>query len=572
MTQSLEITLGQFSDSGPKNINQDFYGAALPLGTKRDQKGLAFAIADGISSSPFSHIASETATKTFLEDYYCTSDAWKVEHAMEKVVQTINNWLYTQGQQSEFRYQQDKGYVCTFSALVLKRNLAFLCHIGDSRIYRISHQGLEQLTNDHRVWHSQSVHYLSKALGVAPLCELEMQQIAVQSGDIFIMATDGFYEYLDSDDLLDACRAPGTELDNVAERLAQKALTNGSDDNLTIQIIRIDKVSNDEQRHWLTQNEKLSVPPVFTPGDRLDGFTIEEKIHDSSRSRVYKATDDASQTIVAIKAPTPMLAADAKALERFIMEEWIARRLTSQYLINALFPDREKSYLYAISEYLPGQTLAQWHAQNSKPELAIVRELIGQVAKALYALHNNDLLHQDIRPENIIVSEQLAIKLIDFGSTRVGGHEEGRTAAQWQLAGTALYAAPEYFLGHSGTVRSEIFSLGVLCYFLITSQYPYGTEVAKTKTPKQQRRLTYRSSLEFNPNIPPWVDETLKKATQINPMTRYESVSEFIHDLDYPNPKFRKQQPTPLLERNPVRFWQIVCAILTLILINEWLS
>ena len=152
MSSQLKVSVGQHTDKGIKETNQDFHGVYIPKEPQLSSKGIAIALADGISSSAVSHIASESAVSGFFADYYCTSDAWSVKTSAQRVLMATNSWLHAQGQQSPHRFDPDRGYVCTFSAMVIKSTTAHLFHAGDSRIYRIQGATLEQLTNDHRMW------------------------------------------------------------------------------------------------------------------------------------------------------------------------------------------------------------------------------------------------------------------------------------------------------------------------------------------------------------------------------------------------------------------------------------
>jgi serine/threonine protein phosphatase PrpC len=151
----LKISIGQHSDKGRKETNQDFHGVYVPNEPQLSSKGIAIVLADGVSSSDVSHIASETAVTGFLEDYFCTSDAWSVKKSAQQVLMAVNSWLHSQTQQSQYRYDKDRGYVCTLSAMVIKSNTAHVFHVGDARVYRLRADGMEQLTNDHRLWVSQ---------------------------------------------------------------------------------------------------------------------------------------------------------------------------------------------------------------------------------------------------------------------------------------------------------------------------------------------------------------------------------------------------------------------------------
>ena len=132
MSDTLKVSVGQWSDKGRKDTQQDFYGACIPSVSQLGEKGVALALADGISSSDVSHEASQFAVGGFLTDYYCTPESWSVKTSAERVVAATNSWLHAQTQRSQYRYEQDRGYVCTFSALVLKSHTAHVFHVSRS--------------------------------------------------------------------------------------------------------------------------------------------------------------------------------------------------------------------------------------------------------------------------------------------------------------------------------------------------------------------------------------------------------------------------------------------------------
>src|SRR3954462_14460922 len=142
MPRELQISVGQHSDKGRKQTNQDFHGALIPGEPLLSLKGIAIVLADGISSSNVSQIAAESAVKSFLTDYYCTSESWSVKTSAQRVIAAINSWLYSETKRSQHGTDADKGYVCTFSALIVKASVAHLFHVGDARIYRVSGNSL----------------------------------------------------------------------------------------------------------------------------------------------------------------------------------------------------------------------------------------------------------------------------------------------------------------------------------------------------------------------------------------------------------------------------------------------
>jgi len=248
------------------------------------------------------------------------------------------------------------------------------------------------------------------------------------------------------------------------------------------------------------------------------------------------------------------------------MEEWIARRIDNPHVLRAA-PPRHRTLLYVATEYIDGQSLGQWMVDHPRPGLQPVRAILDQVARGLQAFHRRGMLHQDLRPENILIDANGTARIIDFGAVRVDGVVES-LLLQDRILGTIQYAAPEYFLGEAGTRRSDIFSLGVIAYQMLTGLLPYGAAIPRTTKRKQQRRLVYRSAVLSGRDIPAWVDGALAKALSIDPAQRYEEASEFVADLHQPNPAFI-QGSRALLQRDPLRFWQgisLALAILALTL------
>lgn len=569
MSYVLKITLGQQSDKGRKKINQDFHGMYRPDEPLLSSKGIAVALSDGISSSDVSQVASETAVKSFLLDYYCTSEAWSVKTSVQRVLLATNSWLHAQTRRSRYRFEsKDKGYVCTFSGIVFKSTTAHIFHIGDSRIYRLSGNSLEQLTKDHRVWVAQQQSYLSRALGVNEHLEIDYQTLALAQGDIFILATDGIYEYVENKFVIDTIYEHSDDLNHATQVILDKAYQQGSTDNLTLQIIRIEQLPKQNVKEVYQQLTTLPFPPTLTARMVFDGYQIIREVHFSSRSHVYLALDMQTKAQVILKTPSVDLQNDAAYLGRFLMEEWIIQRINNAHVLKACPVTRKRHYLYSVTEYIEGQTLAQWIIDNPKPDIETVRNIIEQIAKGLQAFHRQEMLHQDIRPHNIMIDNTGTVKIIDFGSTRVAGLMEVNTPLkQQEILGTAPYTAPEYFLGESGTSRSDLFSLGVMTYYLLSGRLPYGTQVANARTKAAQHKLRYTSVLSDDRPIPAWIDDTLRKAIHPDPYRRYAELSEFVYDLRHPNQAALNRARPPLIERNPVLVWQSISFILLLIII-----
>jgi serine/threonine protein phosphatase PrpC len=563
----LAISLGQYSDKGRKQANQDFHGALIPDEPLLGLKGIAIVLADGISTSEVGAVASESAVKSFLTDYYCTSDSWSVKTSAQRVIAATNSWLHAQTRQSQYLYDKDRGYVCTLSALVIKSTTAHIFHVGDARIYRVTGHSLEQLTEDHRVIVSSQQSFLGRALGVNPQIEIDYDATAIAPGDVFVLATDGVYEHVNGHFMADTINATD-DLDEAAHTIVEEANRQGSADNLTIQIVRIEELPDGEESEILRQAAELPCPPLLEARMEFDGYRIVREIHGRSRSHIYLAVDSADDALVAIKTPSLDLRADPAYLQRFMMEEWVARRIDSAHVLKPRIQSRKRNYLYVVTEYVEGQTLTHWMIDNPKPDLETVRGIVEQIAKGLQAFHRLEMLHQDLRPDNVMIDKTGTAKIIDFASTRIAGIADDTPSALYDgILGTVQYAAPEYFLGESGSTRSDLFSLGVIAYQMLTGRLPYGAQVAKAKTRSQQRKLRYKSALDETHAIPVWIDAALRKAVHPDPYQRYAELSEFVFYLRHPNKKYLDTSPTPFMERDPLLFWKVLSAVLSAVVL-----
>jgi serine/threonine protein phosphatase PrpC/predicted Ser/Thr protein kinase/ribosomal protein L39E len=560
MPGQLSISIGQYSDKGAKEINQDFHGALVPDEPLLSLKGVAVVLADGISSSDVSGIASESAVKSFLTDYYCTSESWSVKMSAQRVITAANSWLHAQTRQSQYPHEHDKGYVCTLSALVLRSTTAHIFHVGDARIYRVAGKALEQLTEDHRVIVSSEQSYLGRALGVNQQVEIDYRAVPLEKGDVFVLATDGIYEHVNPHFIAESINRGAEDLDSVARAIGEEAFRHGSRDNLTVQIVRVDGLADAEASDIVGQAADLPCPPILGTRMTFDGYQIVREIHASSRSHIYLAIDSADGATVALKTPSIDRRDDPDYLRRFRMEEWVARRIDSAHVLRPRIQSRRRNYLYVAMEYIDGQTLAQWMRDNPKPALETVR-IVEQIAKGLQAFHRMEMLHQDLRPDNIMIDGTGTAKIIDFGATRISGIVDDPPNSTDEILGTEQYTAPEYFLGEGGSQASDIFSLGVIAYQILTGRLPFGADVAKVRTKSQQRKLKYRSALDDNRDIPAWIDQTLRKAVDPDPSRRYAELSEFIFDLRHPK-KTLTALPAPLMERNPLLFWKCLAGVL----------
>ena len=445
--------------------------------------------------------------------------------------------------------------------------------MGDSQVSLLQSKARDKtqvLTQQHRVQISKDKSYLARAVGVSQELVIDYLEVELKVGDVFLLTTDGVYEYVENDFVCSVVDQHSTNLEFAAQIIVEKALEKGSDDNLTVQLVRVEQLPDRKPGDFLQDLNDLPFPPMLSARTDFDGYHILRDLHKSSRSHVLLAKDIETQKNVVIKLPSTEGRQDAEYVERFLMEEWISNRLSNAHIAKSFKAKKKREYCYLVTEYIEGQTLNQWMEDNPEPSLQDVRSIIEQIAIGLRALHRQEMLHQDIRPNNIMIDSSGTVKIIDFGSVFIFGVEETRTAVMPQtMPGTAQFLAPEYFLGEYGTKCSDIYSLACVTYHMLSGgRSPYGTAVARATTRLAQHRLIYQSILDPKRQIPAWVDLTLKRALAADPSKRYSELSEFIQDLRKPNAKFIAQSQAPLLERDPVRVWQGISAVLGMLVIG----
>lgn len=570
MRAQLSISLGQYSTAGAKEANQDFHGSLVPDGDELTTKGIALALADGISTSALGAAAAETAVKSFLTDYFATSPAWSVRTSAQRVIAATNSWMHAQNVRSNGRPLSDddreQGMVCTFSAVVLKSRRAHLFHVGDSQIARICGQSLEPLTEAHRVYLGGGESYLGRALGVNRHVEIDYSHVALQEGDLFVLTTDGVHEHLGEAAIAELAQGFAT-LDEAARAIAQAARDAGSADNLTVQLVRVNNLPDGEVGDLVGTEMALPPAPRLEPGREFEGYAILRELHAGSRSHVYLARDLANEERVAIKVPSTEHAQDPAQMQALLLEEWVARRLAHPHVLKAAPPRGPRRHVYSVMEYAQGQTLDEWMHDNPAPDLAAVRSIVRQAAAGLQAFHRREMVHRDLRPRNLIIDADATVRIIDFGSTQVAGLDElAPRPDDSAFAGTMQYSAPELYLGHAASSQSDIYSLGVIAYQLLTGELPYGPRVAAANTRAAQRKLRYVPVVERNPQVPDWVDAAIARAVAIDPAQRYAELSEFTYDLAHPNPSLCAPDPRPLMVRRPERLWQAVSLVLSAVI------
>ena len=245
-------------------------------------------------------------------------------------------------------------------------------------------------------------------------------------------------------------------------------------------------------------------------------------------------------------------------------EAWVGERIKHGNVMRVLPGRKNSQFLYHVCEYLQGQTLGEWLHDNPKPSIALVRDIMKQVISALRAFQRLDLVHRDLKPDNIMIDQYGHIKLIDYGTVFVASLDENQETIKEEVPfGSLNYIAPETLLHMKADNQSDLFSLGVICYEMLSGELPYKPMQRAEVTIKDYNSMQYRSIKQFRPELPLWLDLSLQKATEADPRLRYKAFSEFFADLSNPKTNaVEEYKSQPLLKRNPILFWQSLSALL----------
>lgn len=571
MTHSLQIRAASHSTAGIKSINEDAAACELPADEfLRVSKGVMALVADGVSSAEAGKEASATAVGRFVEEYYNTPDTWSVARAGEKILSALNLRLYRKSH--EF-VTSTKGYLCTFSAVIVKGRTAHFFHVGDSRIFllRTNDEGpvLKQLTRDHAVMMGGDKPTLTRALGMDNRLNIDYGTTALKPGDMLLVTSDGIHDFLDESavisELLSEQQIQGRVLS-----LCKRAQTAGSDDNISAALLMVDGLPEESLEDYHAKLTRLPFPPDLEPGEILDGYRIDSLLFASARSQLYRVTDEASGAQLVMKTPSRNYEDDASYIDRFIQEEWIGKRIHSERVVTVANAGRQKNFLYYLMHYVPGVGLDKWIAENSPPSPKRAFALIRDIAEGLRAFHDNETVHQDLRPANIIVTPEQRAVIVDFGSVYVAGvAEQQRPLVHDAALGTASYSDPLYIMGSNPGVQGDVYALATIAYEMFTGHLPYGEHIEECRTAFDYSRLRYRDAAMFNPVVPIWFDAALKKGTAFELSERYRTIDELLLDLQSPNPVFLQDEPVTASDASNLAFWKILSGFwfLTLLLV-----
>ena len=551
----LAVVLGGFSEAGRKARNDDAIAGRVPADPyELHARGVVACIADGVSTGRNSHKAAQLAVTQFTQDYYSAPESWPVRDCAARLLTSLNAFFHSQNRSGS---PEAEGQVTTFTAMVLRSTTLHVVHVGDTRCHRLREGRLTALTADHAAPFLGGHEALTRALGVEPDVRVDYLQDEMREGDILALTSDGVHRSLSPEHLARALAAPAptqAALEEIARGLCRDALAAGSDDNLSVLILRVAGLPAETPTETHRRLTAQAIPPALRPGNRIDGFEVVEVMHSSARSHVYRVRRAGDPRPLVLKAPSRNFAEDMTYLEGFTLEQWVGRRIDSPQVMKIL-PPEDSRFLYYVAEYIEGATLRDWMAAHPRPDIATVLPVLESLIAAVRVFHRMGMVHRDLKPENVILTGAGTAKIIDFGSVQVAGFRDG-AAAGAVPEGSLNYMAPEVLAARGATNLSDAFSVAAIAYEMLTGAVPFDLE-DRGGPPPPPRDWVLTPPCARRPDLPPALDACLARALAIDPAARPQAMSEFLGDLR----RLARARPAtaefvPLLARGSLAFWR----------------
>jgi serine/threonine protein phosphatase PrpC len=547
----LLVAAGVASETGKRSDNQDFAGVYSATESERASHGMIAALADGVSGGKGGREAAELAVRALIEGLYAQPDTIGVPAAVARVMVPFNRWLTAMGRSESMLHA-----ATTFTAFVLKGRRAHVLHVGDTRAWHFRDGRLSCLTEDHSRSHPDQRHILYRAIGIEERLRLDHVEQPIEVHDRLLLTCDGIHGTLSTRQIEKILAGRGSaEAD--AAMLVEMALDQGSQDNCSAIVLDIVALPALDHDAVVGDMARLPILPPPEIGDSVDGFALDAMLSDGRYTRLFRATDTMSGQCVAIKFPKPALLSESGARLAFSREMLVGARVSSPFVgaAIAVSPERQ-TRLYGVQPFYDGQTL---EARLKRPValeegIAIATKLTRGIA----ALHRLDIIHRDIKPDNVMLTSDGGLKLIDLGVARLPRVDE---FAESEIPGTPTYLAPEMFGGNAGDEATDQYALGVTLWRLFTGRFPHG----ETEAFARPKFGPVDPPSRYRPELPAWLDAVLIRSIATDPDERFGDMIELLRALEGGAAVARVRLRTaPLIESNPARFWQLVSALLAI--------
>ena len=538
------------SDSGPvRKNNEDFLGFWQPSDpAERLRRGSIMIMADGVGGQGSGEVASRLAVETAIELFQKADPSLPPKRILKDLFNCVNLAVHDQGLDKP----EGGRMATTLSICIFRDKELTLGHVGDTRIYLVRHEGIQKLTDDHsytgmqvklrliteheaRASHLRSM--LTRSIGHEPMVRPDIKRVKLLPRDRIIQCTDGLYCYINDGEISEG--VDRLNMDEICPYLTQLAVRRGTDDNLSVQVVQVDRlneVHNDRPLSILQKTHGGGPGGVSTevqPGQTLDNrFLIDSVITRSGMASIYKGKDITTGEIVAIKIPYMQLESDPASFARFQRESDIGKVLNHPNILRFI-QVTDQSRPYIVMEYLEGKPLGQVMNELRPLPVADAIQIASNICGALAHMHEHKIVHRDLKPQNVMICNDGGLRIIDFGIAKATEMRRITFAGFSPAMGTPDYMAPEQVKGQRGDERTDIYSLGAVLYEMVTGSVPFDGPnpfiVMNSRITGDPLAPRLR-----NPEIPEELEEIILHAMEREPHRRFPSAKAMKEELDNP--------------------------------------
>jgi serine/threonine protein phosphatase PrpC len=542
----MELTYAQMSIAGPvRKRNEDTLGFWHPPSPELVRSlGIAAVIADGVGGTGRGEEASQLAVHSALTALKNAPVDTAPADLLRMMVNEANQAVYDEAHRTP-----DQGRMATtFTASIFRHDELSVAHVGDSRIYLVRKGTVKRVTSDHSyvslqvklgllkeqdAMGSPMRSVITRSLGNELICGYDFIRETLSKGDVIVQCTDGLYAHMGDDEMREIASHGGPE--QVCSELVALAEKRLSDDNISVQVIRIDEVEHVHYYRGAPYYVKGGDKPAGSEvqaGDVLDErFEITDLINRSGMASIFKANDRKSGQIVAVKIPLMQFESDMASFSRFQREEEIGQSLNHPYLLKIFPVEERKSRPYIVMELLQGQTLDALMKQVSPLPEPDAARIASRICEALEYMHNHDVVHRDLKPQNIMLCTDGTIRIMDFGIAKSSKARRLTFVGFSPTMGTPDYMAPEQVKGKRGDERTDIYALGAILYEMATGTTPFEGE---TPYAIMNARVTGDpvAPRKVNTKLTPTLEEIILHAMERNPAERFPNAAAMKAELD----------------------------------------
>ena len=545
----MEVLCTERSIPGPVRPNNEDLTAFFQPDSLDDRRtrGIVAILADGVGGGECGEVASRLAVDAVLQAFREATPETAPAKLLGQMFNAANLAVYDAAHHGA--YKGKGGMSTTLAVSLFRHDEVAVAHVGDTRVYHLRGETLTRLTTDHSyvslevklglvnerdAMTSRLRSVLTRSIGHDHFCRVTFGSQSLERGDLIIQCTDGLYASVIDDEIREIVshHAPAEACD----RLIALAERRGADDNISVQIISVRSVEMVNYHRgtpiYYPVPDLVPAGNDIAPGQVLDDrYEVTEAISRSGMASIFKATDRADGRTVALKVPHMQFESDIGSYQRFEREEAIGLALDHPSILKILPGPERKSRPYIVMEFLEGQTLAEvLGALRPLPEKDAVG-IASRVCEALEYLHAHNVIHRDLKPQNIMLCEDGSVRLMDFGIAKAERARRLTWVGFSPTLGTPDYMAPEQVKGRRGDERTDIYSLGAILYEMTTGSAPFEGEspyvimnARLSGDPIAPRKL--------NAHLTPVIEEIALHALAREPGQRFRSAAEMKAELD----------------------------------------